>query len=257
MQRFEAEVLGNESERFALDQEIVATENRLRYLLGGHQGPIERSRERFRSTPVKAVDAGRPDNLLTIRPDVRQAELRLKAAELDIKVARAQFLPQLDVEALFGLRSFETSSLVTTPESLVYGAAANIATPLLNRAAIKAAYRGATARQLQALYDYQQTVLGAYLEVATLLVSARNLERGMERKERQVAAFEASVDAASRLFASARAEYTEVLLTQREALEAETELIDIKQRQLTTMIDTYRAIGGGVAAGADDASLRL
>ncbi|MBI1393151.1 MAG: TolC family protein [Alphaproteobacteria bacterium] len=251
VRRFEAEVLGNESERFTLQQEIVETENRLRLLLGGHDGDIVRSESEFRTIPVRCIRIARPDELLAARPDIRQAELQLKAADLDVKVARAQFLPQLDVDAVVGLQSFQTSSLAMTPESLIYRLAANLAAPLVNRSAVKAAFRSATARQLQALYDYQQTVLEAYTEVATLLVSARNLELGLERKVRQVEAFEASVEAANRLFASARAEYTEVLLTQREALDAEIELIDIKQRQLATMIGAYRAVGGGAIAPGD------
>lgn len=254
VRKFEAEVLKNRSHRFEIRQEITETENRLNFLAGRFPQPIERTPGGFDRIPVTSPQVGSPAELLANRPDVRQAELELAAARLDVKVARAQFYPSLDLSAAVGLRSFETASFVTTPESLIYNVAADLLVPLFNRKAIRAAYQAASARQLQALYGYQQTVLRAYLEVVNQLAKADNFGRSYDLKHQQVDAMTDSVRIAGQLFKFARADYMEVLMTQRDALESGMEMVELKQQQVNALVKTYQALGGGYSGKAADAA---
>ncbi|MEE4384578.1 MAG: efflux transporter outer membrane subunit, partial [Pseudomonadales bacterium] len=233
VRRFEAEVLKNESLRFEMRQRIVETENRINFLAGRYPQPVRRASDDFDAPATGSVSVGRPLELLELRPDVRRAELELAAAALDVRAARARFYPSLELSAGIGLRSAEGDALFTTPESLVYGLAGDLVMPLLNRAAIRAEYGNATAEQLQAVWRYRQTVLNAFVEVSSELSRVDNLAQSYDRKRQQVEALTESVTLADRLFASARAEYTEVLFTQREALESRMELVELRQRQLS------------------------
>ena len=117
--------------------------------------------------------------------------------------------------------------------------------PLLNRNALKAKYSSANAKQVQAVYAYERSILIAYIEVNNQLSNMKNLQESYNLKEKQVAALTESIAISSDLFSSARADYMEVLLTQRDALEARFELIDLRLQQFNAMIGTYRALGGG------------
>ena len=117
--------------------------------------------------------------------------------------------------------------------------------PLVNRNAIRATYYNASAKQVQSVYVYQQTLLNAYKEVMNQLSSNQNYAQSFEVKAKQVDILNRSVDISESLFKSARADYTEVLLTQREALEAKMELTEIKKKQLNAVISLYKALGGG------------
>ncbi|MBB4211493.1 NodT family efflux transporter outer membrane factor (OMF) lipoprotein [Rhodothalassium salexigens DSM 2132] len=245
VRKFDAEVLKNKSELFAVAQEITETENRLNLLIGRYPRAIDRRSDDFATLDLPDLHVGTPRDLLSHRPDVRQAELALAAAKLDIEVARARFYPSLDLTAAVGVRSFQVGSIATMPESLLYNVAADLMVPLFNRKAIHAAYDSANARQLQALYDYQRTVLKAYVEVANLVSRLDNLDRSLDRKRGQVDALSNAIDIATRLFKSARADYMEVLMTQRDALEATLELVAIKQSQVDAWISAYQALGGG------------
>lgn len=251
VRRFEAEVLKNRSGLYQIRQKITVTENKLNYLAGRYPQPVKRNSAGFDRRMLTGIRAGLPAELLRNRPDVRQAELELAAAGLEVKAAAARFYPALNISAALGLQSFSLDSAFTTPESLAYGAAASIAAPLINRSAIQAAFNGASARQVSAIYAYQQTVLKAYIEVVNQLAEIRNLNESFSLKSQQVAALSDSITIAGKLFNSARADYTEVLLTQRDALEARIDLVELKQQQLNASVKAYKALGGGNDGEAD------
>ena len=131
------------------------------------------------------------------------------------------------------------------PESLAYSLSGDIFAPLINRRAIEAVYQNASAEQVQAAYEYELALLRAVAEVSNSLSKLNNLEKSVEAKGLQIASLEQSVDVANRLFASAHGEYLEVLLAQRETLEARSELIETRQQQLSALVDLYQALGGG------------
>ncbi|MEZ0183035.1 TolC family protein [Flavobacterium oncorhynchi] len=246
VKKFEAEVLTSQSMEFDILQQIKESENKINFLLGRYPQEIKRtSNTNFLSLLPAAVSSGIPSQLLANRPDVKQAELELVASKLDVKVARAEFYPSLDITAAIGVNAFKPSYLFTMPESLLYSLAGDLVAPLINRNAIKAEFASANARQLQALYNYDRTVLNAYLEVSNQLSKIQNLQKGYDLKSKQVDALNTSIDVSNDLFKSARVDYFEVLMTQRDALEAKLELVDTKKEQLNAAVHVYRDLGGG------------
>ena len=245
VRRFEAEVLKNRSNQYDIQQRIVETENRINFLVGRYPQPVARNSKTFSTLVPDTVNAGLPSQLLTYRPDVRQAELELAAAKLDVRSARANFYPSVRLTAGVGLNAFDASLLTETPASLLYCVAGDLVAPLVNRNAIKAAYIGANARQLQAVYDYEQTVLNAYVEVVNQLSNIQNLRSSYDLRAQQVDALSSSITISTNLFRSARADYMEVLLTQRDALESRFELVETQKQRMTAMVNMYQALGGG------------
>ncbi len=245
VRRFEAQVLSTRAMQFNVQQQIVEVENRINFLVGRFPQRVQRSTQDFNSLVPTAVNAGIPAQLLANRPDIRQAELEIAAAKLDVKSARANFYPSLAITGGIGFNAFNPSYLITTPESLIYSLAGDLMAPLVNRNAIKATYYNATARQLQTVYEYQRTVLNGYMEVANQVSNIRNLQASYDLKAQQVEALTVSITISNNLFRSARADYMEVLLTQRDALEARFQLIETKLRQMNATVNIYRALGGG------------
>jgi len=245
VQKFQAEVLKSQSLEFEILQRIKETENRINFLLGRYPQEIKRDKNNFLSLLPATVNSGIPSQLLSNRPDIKQAELELVAAKLDVKVARAEFFPSVGISAALGFQAFKPSYLVTFPESLLYSLAADLGRPLINLNGIKAEFYNANARQLQAMYNYERTILNAYLEVSTQLSNISNLEKSYDLKSKQVDALTRSIDISNDLFKSARADYLEVLMTQRDALESKLELIETKKQQLNAVVNIYRDLGGG------------
>lgn len=245
VKRFEAEVQKNQSKEYLLKQQQTEIENRINFLLGRTPQPIQRTAIGFMELKPKFMQIGIPSELLQHRPDIRKAELELAAADLNIHVAKANFYPSLSIRAGLGFQAFNPKLLLTMPESLMYSLAGDVMAPLVNRNAITALYKNANAAQVQAAYEYEQTVINAFVEVSNQLANMDNLEKNYQLKSSQVKALTESVEVANQLFKSARAEYLEILLTQREALEAKSELIETKQKQMSAMVNLYRALGGG------------
>ena len=250
VQRFEAELLKYKSRLYDLEQEKVQAENRINFLVGRYPQPVSRNAKTLDEPLPDVIEAGLPSQLLENRPDVRQAELELAASKLDVKAAKAAFYPSLSIDAGVGYRSFNAEHLVTTPESIAYNLAGNLTAPLLNRRAIEAQYRSANARQIQAVFNYEKTILQAFTDVANQLAMIQNLQKSYELQSRQVDAVARSSEVPSILFQSARADYMEVLLTRRDSLEAEMELIETKKRQLQAIVNVYQALGGGWRSGS-------
>ncbi|UOQ50724.1 TolC family protein [Hymenobacter cellulosivorans] len=245
VRRFEAQVHNTQAKQFLIQQRIVETENRINFLAGRYPQPIVRNDATFNELVPKAVQAGIPAQLLQNRPDVRQAEQNLVAAKLDVQVARANFYPSLRITGAVGSAAFQPGLLATLPESVLLSVAGDIAAPLINKNGIKALYYSANARQTQAVYNYERTVLNAYIEVANQLANINNLEKTYGEKAKEVQALDESSTISNSLFRSARADYTEVLFTQRDALESKFDLVETKMQQLNATVNVYRALGGG------------
>lgn len=245
VKKFEAEVLKNKSHRYEIKQQIVEMENRINFLIGKSPKPIQRSSGEFINTVLDTIYAGVPSQLLQNRTDIRQAELELASAKLNIKVAKANFYPSIGIKAGVGLEAFNPRYLNTTPESLLYSVVGDFVGPLINRNAIKAEYKNANSRQIQAVYEYEKSILNAFVEVSNQVSNINNLKKSYDLKKGQVKALTESIDISMLLFQSARADYMEVLLTQRDALESKIELIETKKDQMLAHVNMYRALGGG------------
>nr|WP_211436276.1 TolC family protein [Candidatus Kuenenia stuttgartiensis] len=129
MRKFEAEVLKNQSYQYNIEQKITETENRINFLVGRFPQPVQRNSQGYNDLVPDTIHAGLPSQLLTNRPDIKQAELELAAAKLDVKVARARFYPSLDIVAGVGYQAFDLKYLIRTPESILYNLAGELAVP--------------------------------------------------------------------------------------------------------------------------------
>jgi NodT family efflux transporter outer membrane factor (OMF) lipoprotein len=244
VRRFEAEVLKNQSRIFYIQQNIVELENHINFLVGRFPQAVPRNSQNFASLVPDSIHAGLPSQLLMNRPDIRQAEQDLMASKIDVQVAKAQFYPSLRISGALGYQAFNPKYLIQ-PESMMYTVAGELMAPLVNRNALKAFYYSANARQIQSVYNYERSILNAYIEVANQVSNISNLKRSYDLKQQQVQALVESITISTTLFRSARADYMEVLLTQRDALEARFELIETKMQQMNAMVNIYQALGGG------------
>lgn len=242
--RFEAQLLNTKNLQYAVQQKIVETENRINFLTGRFPSPVVRNDSSFNSTVFDSIAEGVPSQLLENRPDIKQAEQELIASKLDIKVAKANFFPTLRISAAAGFQAFNPA-VWFNPTSLLYNVFADIMAPLINRNAVVASYKTSRAKQIQAVYKYEQTILKAYTEVQNQLSGIDNYSKSFNTKTSEVEILNQSVSISDNLFKSARADYGEVLLTQREALDSKMELIEIKMKQLNAEINVYKALGGG------------
>lgn len=245
VQRFEAELMQYKSRVFRFQQERIQIENKINFLVGRYPQPIERDAGDFQGSLALVEGTGLPAELLENRTDVLQAQWALQAAKLDVKVAKKAFFPALTLDAAVGYRAFNTAHLITTPASLFYDAAGGLVAPLLNRRAITAQYEMANAKQVQAVINYEQTLLRAFTDVANELSAVSNWRATSEQLGGQVAMLADAVEVSAVLFQGARAEYIEVLTTRRDFLEAQMELIEVDRRSFAALVGVYQALGGG------------
>jgi NodT family efflux transporter outer membrane factor (OMF) lipoprotein len=242
--RFEAQLLNTKNRQYEIIQKIVETENKLNFLIGRFPQPIPRNSAKFKDISIDSVYSGIPSQLLENRPDIRKAELELMAAKLDVKVAKANFYPSFRITAGAGFQAFNPTFLMH-PESVLYSLAGDLVAPLINRNAIKATYYSANSKQIQAVYNFERSILNAYVDVVNQLSKVDNFKKSYETKLQEVNLLNQSITISNSLFNSGRADYMEVLLTQREALESTVEQIEIKLKQLNANVNMYRALGGG------------
>lgn len=244
VRKFEAEVLKNQSRKYYVEQEIIELSNRINFLVGRFPQPIQRNSQSFAGFVLDTIYTGIPSQLLQNRPDIRQAEYLLAANKLDVKVAKAEFYPSFKISADLGMQVFNPRFFID-PSSIFYSLLGDLMGPIINRKAIKAKYLSANSKQMQAVFGYERTILNAFIEVSNQMAMVNNLNKSYNLKSLQVQALNESITISTNLFKSAKADYMEVLMTQRDALEARIELIETKMHQMHTTVNLYRALGGG------------
>ena len=245
VKKFEAEVLSSQGMQYDVLQQIRENENRINFLLGRFPQPIVRDKSTFMTQLPQQVREGIPSQLLANRPDIKEAKLELYAANCDVKVAQAEFFPSFDITGGAGFAAFKPSYLFRAPESIVYSLAGDLVAPLINRSAIRAEFTKAKAYQVEAMYNYQKTVLNGYVEVSNELSNISNLEKSFDLKSKEVDALTRSIEVSNDLFKYGKADYFEVLMTQRDALESQIELIETRKEQYNAVTNIYQALGGG------------
>ncbi|SOD92536.1 efflux transporter, outer membrane factor (OMF) lipoprotein, NodT family [Spirosoma fluviale] len=244
VQQFAAQLLNTRSRQKQIQQQIVDAENQLNRLLGRYPQPVVRGKSlQERELPGQML-TGLPARMLTRRPDIRQAELELAAANIDVEAVRAEFLPSLNLSAYVGLNSFRAASLFD-PASIATGILGGLAGPVINRRFVKANFRQSEAQSREAFYRYQQTIVTGFGEVITSLRGVENFRSVVDLQEQEVDVLENAVATSNDLFSSGYASYLEVITAQRSVLEAELALINTKQSQFLSLTDLYRALGGG------------
>ncbi|BFM45534.1 efflux transporter outer membrane subunit [Flavobacterium sp. CFS9] len=228
-----------------LEQNIAIQENALSVLTGSFPDSKKRS-IRLSALEVKNNTAiGIPSSLVSRRPDVKSAELALKAANASVGVTKANLYPALRITAQGGVNSFEASNWFNIPASLFGTLAGGLTQPLLNNKKVKTQYHIAVAEREKAVLNFRQSVLVAVSEVSDALVKVEKLQQQESFLQQRVKTLQQAIKNANLLFKNGMAEYLEVLTAQSNLLQSELELANIKREQLSANTELYRALGGG------------
>jgi multidrug efflux system outer membrane protein len=182
--------------------------------------------------------------LLERRPDIRQAEQLLVAANAGVGVAKADFFPRLSLTAFFGQVSPELGSLFES-RSKAWSIGPSLAGPIFQGGRIKRGYEAAKARWDQARISYEATAANAFGEVARALVDRTKLVETERQRAREVGAYQEAVRLANIRYNSGLSAYFEVLEAQQQLFPAEIALARTRRDQLVAVVDLYRALGGG------------
>ncbi len=227
-----------------LESDIVAKENQISILLGREPGRIPRGKPMYEQVAVPTVPAGLPSTLLERRPDLRQAEQQLVAANARIGVAKAEFFPKLSLTALFGTASPELSAL-TGGSATVWAVAGMVSGPLFNAGRTLGTYRATIAQAEQARLQYAQVVLVALREVSDTLTALAKLSDAETGQDSAVKALAEAVDHATARYGQGLASYYEVLEAQQQLYPAQNRLAQIRRNRLLAYAQLYKALGGG------------
>ena len=228
-----------------LEERIALQENALQVLTGQLPGSINRSKILNELPATQRLSAGLPIAMISRRPDVRSSELALIIANTQIGVAQANMYPALNITAGGGLESFKSSNWFNIPSSLFGLAAGSVAQPIFRRRELKTQYEIAKIERDQSVIQFRQSVLQAVQEVSDALVQIEKLEQQQEIAIAQVDTLKRAVFNAQLLFKSDMANYLEVITAQANSLESELNLATIRRRQLNSVVELYRSLGGG------------
>ena len=228
----------------ALEQQIQQQENFLSILLGRNPGNIARGQTLIEQHHPPEVPAGLPSSLLERRPDIRQAEQQLVAANAEIGVARAAYFPQISLNGNGGLQSSALTNLFTGPAG-AWSFGASLTQPIFTAGKISSGVRLAKARQQTATLFYQQSIQGAFRSVSDALIGYRKTR---EFSSHQQELFESAQDAA-RLshmrYNGGVTGYLEVLTNETNSFSAELGLVQARLNELLAVVQLYEALGGG------------
>jgi outer membrane protein, multidrug efflux system len=227
-----------------LESEIVAKENQISILLGKAPGPVARGKPMYAQPVVPAVPVGLPSALLERRPDLRQAEQQLVAANARIGVAKAEFFPKFSLTSLFGTASPEVSAL-TGGSATIWAVAGMFSGPLFNAGRTLGLYRASIAQWEQTRLAYEQAVLTALREVSDALTALAKLNDAEAAQDTAVQALADAVEHATDRYRQGLASYYEVLEAQQQLYPAQTTLAQIRRNRLLAYAQLYKALGGG------------
>jgi multidrug efflux system outer membrane protein len=224
-----------------IERAIVAKETELNFLLGRNPQPILRDGPLAPLPPP--VPAGLPSALLERRPDVREAEQLLVAANAGIGVAKADFFPRLSLTGAFGNGSRELGELFAGGRSWSLGA--GVLGPLFSAGRLKGNYRASQARFEQAKVRYEAAVAASFGDVTRALADRAKLAETEAQRDRSVRAYREAVRLANLRYASGLSAYFEVLDAQQQLFPAELALAQTRRNQKLAVVALYRALGGG------------
>lgn len=227
-----------------LERRIAIQENLIHFLLGQPPGPIARGAALLDEQAPPVVPAGLPSALLDRRPDVREAEQLLVAANADIGAAKALFFPTISLTGLFGGASSELSDLGTA-DARVWSVAAGLFQPIFQGGRIRRNYEAARARYEEALAVYQRASVNAFREVADALVTIEKLDGVRIEREAGVEALRDAAALARRRYNAGLSNYLEVLIADQYLFEFEILLARTRGEQFDALVVLYRTLGGG------------
>ena len=226
-----------------LKRQIVAQEAALNLLLGRNPGAIDRGAALADQFDPPDVPTGLPSQLLERRPDVRQAEEALMAANANVGVAKANFFPTISLTGLLGGVSPQLSEL--TAGGKAWSLAGNLAGPLFTAGRLKNEYRAALAQRDQARIAFEKTVTQAFGEVSSSLSAHQELAKAYEEQLNSVEAYRESVRLSSIRYDSGLANYLEIIDAEIQMYPAERSAIIYDLGRKVALVNLYRALGGG------------
>lgn len=228
---------------------IAQQEDALSILLGKNPQPIPRGRN-LEDLVMPSVPAGLPSELLTRRPDLRQAEQNLIAANALIGAARALYFPSISLTGVFGTASSQFSSLFTGPARL-WSYAGAVTMPIFTAGNIGGQVKQAEAQQQQALFAYQKAIQVAFQEVDDALVSLQKTREKLVVQGRQVDALATYARLARLRYEGGYTSYIEVLDAERSLFNAQLNYAQEQGAVFTSSVDLYKAMGGGWVVDAE------
>jgi len=239
-----------------LERQIGQTEDAINILLGKYPDNVPRGQPLGIETPdgwtwneslPPQIPAGLPSELLERRPDIREAEQNLVAANANIGVAKAMFFPRISLlgsgGAAFGHSQFPGSHIPAPLGVGTYTAAAS--QPLFEGGALRNNLRYAKSEERQALIGYQQTIQRAFGDVTDSLIGYDKYHSVRERQERSVKDLQESVNVSLMRYKGGTATYLSVLDSQRSLFAAELTLAQARNNEYQSLVQLYKALGGG------------
>jgi len=227
-----------------LEQQVEQQENYIRLLLAQYPGPITRGHSLTEQVRPPMVPAGLPSQLLERRPDIREAEQQLIAANAQIGVARAAYFPDISLTGTAGFVSAALTELFSKPAG-AWDVALSAPQPVYTAGKLQAGVRLAEAQQQQALLAYQQTIQNAFRDVSDALVAYQKTREAREQQELLATAAQDSARLAHVRYDGGRTAYLEVLTNETNYLAAELALSQARLDEMLSLVEIYSALGGG------------
>jgi outer membrane protein, multidrug efflux system len=227
-----------------LERLIAQKENEIRLLLALPPGDIRRGLPLTEQALPPEVPAGLPAVLLERRPDIRQAEEVLVAANAQIGAAKALYFPTFSLTGFLGLESDDLKHFATA-SARTYALGLGLLQPIFNAGRIRSINEAAAARHLQTLAQYEQVIQTAFREVSDALVGYRKSREQRVQQELLVAALTDSAALANTRFLGGIDSYLQVLDAERQLFDAELELTRVRANELLNLVQLYKALGGG------------
>jgi len=230
-----------------LERRIAQEENAISILLGSYPQAVARGRPLVEQPLPPEVPPGLPSTLIERRPDIREAEQVLVAANAEIGVAKAQFFPQISLTGggggSFGRSSAFSSLMSSQIGTWSYGA--QVSQPIFTGGALRGNLRLAKAQHEQALTSYRQTIQRAFGDVSDALIGYQKFHQVRVRQEDTVADLQESVRLSNLRYKGGSTTYLEVLDGQRSLFSAELTLAEARGTEYQSLVQLYRALGGG------------
>lgn len=235
------------------EKTIAQQEHALCVLLGRNPGPITRGLTIDQLTPPP-VPAGLPSDILAGRPDIRQAEQDLIAANANIGVAKALYFPTISLTGLLGVASSDLSNLFKGPAK-TWSWAVPVTAPIFTGGSIAGQVKSAEAIQKQTLVKYQQSIQSAFQEVEDALVTRQKTREQIESQAAEVAALRDYVRLAGERYEGGYTAYLEVLYSESRLYAAELLYAQTQESLLQAVVNLYKAMGGGWVDAADSIAM--
>lgn len=227
------------------EQQITVQENAISILSGRLPNPVSRDIKLESVAVTEKLTTGMPSELLSRRPDVKQAELELSRANADVGYAKANMYPSLTIGAQGGLDAIKASDWFNLPASLFGTVAGGITQPLFQKKQLSTLYRVAKVNREVTVIQFRQSVLVAYGEVSDALVKLDKLKQQQALVTERTGTLQLATRNSQQLFKNGLATYLEVITAQSNVLQSELELAAVKKARLDATVDLYRSLGGG------------